>query len=247
MAKCSSQARKQRRGSTLASLGALAVSGALASAACGDTDGKALYRPGPGASGSAGNMGAAGTGGTSGSGAGGSGGTTEPRDAGLDSSADATSPGGSCVVASLAAYCAVETCPANYAEARSLLPSQGLGVAQLRFLLQQACSAPDGSPRLAVSGDFRSFSKSYIFDATSGQLVSVFIYDDLGGCAGPNPMFIGSERGFYGDELPACGFRYDDYDVPPACSLDAGSSDAGSFIDAGADAGGGWYECILAP
>jgi hypothetical protein len=112
-----------------------------------------------------------------------------------------------------------------------------------------------------VSGDYFALSVSYIFDPATGQLVSVYIYDDLGGCPSErerlNTEGYGSIHGFYGEELPGCRFEYGNSVVPAACrlpgdwqSLDAGALRA-ALVDAGADAGslddGGPYECILAP
>ena len=66
----------------------------------------------------------------------------------------------------------------------------------------------------------------------------------FGGCGDGS----GSERGFYGEDLPGCSFDYSDFDVPPECNLPSNWAipDAGT-LDAGPDAGTAPYECILAP
>jgi len=104
-------------------------------------------------------------------------------------------------------------------------------------------------------------SMSYIYDPSHEQLVSVQIFDDLGGCAGQgagesSPGF-GELPGFYGEDLPGCSFNYGDVEIPPECRLpedwmhlDASTprylvNDAGQ--DAGALEDGAPYECIVAP
>jgi hypothetical protein len=237
------------------SASSLPVLGLLACAACGSTDGAMLLRPGAGTGGST--AGAGGTSGGSGGGASGSGGVTEP-DAGAEATRDASSER-SCVVGSIGDYCSKSgvSCPATYAQARAGLQTYS---SQLRLILQEACTAPDGSPRIRVSGDYRSRSVSYIFDPAAVQLVSVYIYDDTGGCSDPvgsDTEAFGSVPGFYGEEASACAFQYSSYTVPPSCrlpadwrNLDAGALRA-ALVDAGADAGsladGGPYECVLAP
>jgi len=236
----------------------LPLLGALAGAACGSTDGRALLLPAAGSGGQVSSAGSAGVGVGGASGTGGSGGV-EPGDAGAPP--DASIAERSCVVGSLAAYCAANLdCPATYADARTALQTASVG-GQPRLILQQACVAPDGAPRIQVSGDYFALSLSYIFDPATGQLVSVYIYDDLGGCPYPGERIdnesFGSIHGFYGEELPGCRFEYGNSVPPAACRLPADwySLDAGALrpalVDAGADAGslddGGPYECILAP
>jgi hypothetical protein len=152
------------------------------------------------------------------------------------------------VAGTLEQYCAVSAgaCPATYAEARAKSHETVLTL-RPSLILQQACSAPDGSQRIRVSTVYYHglLSRSYIFDPDGERLVSVHLIDDLGGCAdGP-----GSERGFYGEDLPGCFFDYSGFDVPPACNLpwNWAEPDAGAALDAGPDAGASPYECILAP
>jgi hypothetical protein len=223
----------------------LLLLGALAGSGCGGTDGTLLLQP-AGGSGGSGPGGAAGGGSAGAAGTSGSGGT-EPTDAGPDATSDASSPVISCVAGTLEQYCAsgAGECPASYAEARAKSHETVLTL-RPKLILQQACSAPDGSQRIRVSTIYYYglFSRSFIFDPSGERLVSVSLVDDLGYCAtGP-----GSERGFYGEDLPGCFFDYSDYEVPPACNLPSNwaEPDAGA-LDAGADAGTGPYECILAP
>jgi hypothetical protein len=220
---------------------------ALASAGCGSTDGSPLLQPG-GGYGGLGSGAAAGSGHGGAAGTGGSGGSAEPPDAGSDAASDASSATPSCVVGPLAQYCALGDgyCPATYAEARAKSHETVLAL-RPSLILQQACRAPDGSQRIRVGTLYYHglLSRSYIFDPNGERLVSVQIVDDLGGCADGS----GSERGFYGEDLPGCSFDYSDFDVPPECNLPANwaEPDAGAPQDAGADAGTSPYECILAP
>lgn len=228
----------------------LLLLGALACAGCGSTDGSRLLQPGGGYGGldsggtaGGGSGGAAGTGGSGGS-------ATEPRDAGPDAAGDASS---SCVVGPLERYCALGAgyCPATYAEARAKAREPVFALRSL-LILQQACTAPDGSARIRVSAVYASMSRSYIFDPMGGRLVSVQLYDDLGGCTDGDPgSGFGTLRGFYGEDLPGCSFGYADVQVPAECNVPTDwrtqPEDAGAPRDAGADAGTGPYECILAP
>ena len=172
---------------------------ALACAGCGSTDGSPLLQPGGG-------YGGLGSGGGAGAGTGGSGGAAhtggsggEPSDAGADATSDASAS--SCVAGTLAQYCASGggDCPATYAEARAKSHETVLTL-RPSLIVQQACSAPDGSQRIRVGALYYHglLSRSYIFDPSGERLVSVLIVDDLGGCAdGP-----GSARGFYGKSSP---------------------------------------------
>ena len=231
---------------------------ALAGAGCGSTDGRMLLQPGAGSSGggSGGATGGSSAGGGS-SGTGGSGGATELRDAGADAKSDASLPEHSCVVGSLAAYCARATshCPSSYAEARARLTTDFLGRPSL-LIVQRACSAPDGSARVRVTGDFSNLRLTYVFDAATEQLVSFHVWDDTGGCPG-GPVLdsesFGAVPGFYGEALPDCTGELNTAEcgLPPDWHLlDAGPLRA-ALVDAGVDAGslddGGPYECILAP
>ena len=214
-------------------------------AGCGSTDGSRLLQP-------AGGYGGGGSGGSAGSaaggaaGRGGSAGSAEPSDAGPDAASDASSTP-SCVAGPLDQYCANGPgfCPTTYAEARAKSHETVLTL-RPSLILQQACSAPDGSQRIRVSTVYYSglLSRSYIFDPNGERLVSVQLVDDLGGCGDGS----GSERGFYGEDLPGCSFDYSDFDVPPECNLPSNWAipDAGT-LDAGPDAGTAPYECILAP
>ncbi|HEU4580514.1 MAG TPA: hypothetical protein VFS67_19795 [Polyangiaceae bacterium] len=217
---------------------------ALTCAGCGSTDGSMLLLPAAGSGGSgSGGAAAAGAAGT-----GGSGGSAEPADAGPDAASDASSPAPSCVAGPLAQYCATGAgaCPATYAEARVKSHEKVLAL-RPALILQEACSAPDGSPRIRVSTVYYGglLSRSYIFDPDGERLVSVQIMDDLGGCADGS----GSERGFHGENLPGCFFNFADVEVPPQCNIPPNWAvpDAGAALDAGADAGTAPYECILAP
>jgi hypothetical protein len=219
--------------------------GALVGSGCGSTDGSRLLQPG-GGSGGLGSGGAAG-GGSGAAGMGGSGGSAEPSDAGPDAASDASITAPSCVAGTLDQYCALGAgyCPATDAEARAKSHETVLTL-RPSLILQQACSAPDGSQRIRVGTVYYHglLSRSYIFDPSGERLVSVLIVDDLGGCAdGP-----GSARGFYGEDLPGCLLDYSDFDVPAECNLPPNWAipDAGA-LDAGADAGTSPYECILAP
>jgi len=220
----------------------LLLLGALVGSACGSTDGSRLLQPG-GGYGGVGSGGVAGGGRGGAAGTGGSGGTAELSDAGPDATSDASSSAPSCVAGPLDQYCAFGAgfCPATYAEARAKSHETVL-TARPRLILQQTCSAPDGSQRIRVGTIYYegSLSRSYIFNPSGERLVSVSLVDDLGGCAdGP-----GSPRGFYGEDLPGCLLDYSDFHVPAECDL---PPDAGATLDAGADAGTGPYECILAP
>lgn len=221
----------------------LLLLGALAGSGCGSTDGSRLLQPGGGSGGTS----AGGAAGGGSGGAAGTGGSAEPTDAGPDATSDASSGAPSCVAGPLEQYCArgAGECPATYAEARAKSHETVLTL-RPSLILQQACSAPDGSQRIRVSTVYYHglLSRSFIFDPNGERLVSVSLVDDLGACAtGP-----GSERGFYGEDLPGCAFDYSDYEVPPGCNLPSNwaEPDAGA-LDAGADAGTGPYECILAP
>jgi len=160
------------------------------------------------------------------------------------------------VVGTLEHYCALLSCPPTFAAARAEL-RQILGALDAKIIVQRACSAPDGSPRVSVSADYISMSKAFIYDAATEQLVGVHVFDDLGGChSGPAPADdhgFGEVPGYYGEESPDCG-NDSTFLIPAACNwdypsgaapvLDAGAGDAGG-LDAGADAGP--HECILAP
>ena len=245
MSKHFSRLPRRRQTTPLLLLGALAGSG------CGSTDGSRLLQPG-GGYGGGGASGAAGGGSGGSAGTGGSGGTAVLSDAGRDASTDASSNAASCVVGPLDQYCAlgVGYCPTDYAEARAKL-RQAIGAMTPLLILQQSCTAPDGSGRVRVSGVYDALSQSYIYEPASGQLVSVQRYDDLGGCADSTPpgAGFGSVHGFYGEDLPGCSLSYSSFVVPPDCHLPPNwrESDAGAPLDAGTDAGTSPYECILAP
>jgi len=215
-----------------------------------------LLGPAGGTGGATGTSGSGGDGSSGGGGSSGSSDATEPRDAGPE----AAPPQRSCVVGSLERYCALGDgyCPATYADARTKLRARVLAL-DPSLILQQACTAPDGSARLRVSGVYGwSLSMSYIYDPTDEQLVSVQIYDDLGGCGNGEPAYgFGSTRGFYGEDLPGCSFSYSNFAVPPECELPENWRERGGLApeilpsDAGADSGaldgGAPFECILAP
>ena len=222
---------------------------ACAALACNTGPDETSIAPGAGAGGG----GSGGSGGNSG----GSGGVVEPGDASTDATADTGAGGssgsnGDCVAATLERYCALLSCPPTFAAARTQL--RHIYALDAKIIVQRACSAPDGSPRVSVSADFGSMSKAFIYDAATEQLVGVHVFDDLGGChVGPtlSDEALGS-RGYYGEASPDCG-NNSDFLIPAACNwdypsedpvLDAGVGDAGAR-DAGPDAGP--HECILAP
>ena len=130
---------------------------------------------------------------------------------------------------------------------------------EAKIIVQRACSAPDGSPRISVSADYTIESKAFIYDAATEQLVGVQLIDDTGDCHhGPAPADdhgFGEVHGYYGEVSPDChpGFPGHilipaacNWDYPPRGSvlLDAGTGDAGT-PDASPEAGP--HECILAP
>lgn len=243
MSKHFSRLSRRRIAQPLLLLGALAASG------CGGTDGTMLLQP----AGGSGGMSAGGAAGGGSGGAAGAGGSAEPTDAGPDATSDAASAAPSCAVGALDPYCALGAgyCPATYAEAREKSREPLLALRPL-LILQQACSAPDGSQRIRVSTVYPSLSRSFIFEPNAERLVSVQLYDDTGGCGAslpPSDSRFGEVHGFYGEDLPGCSFSYADVQVPSGCSVppDWREADAGAPRDAGADAGTGPYECILAP
>jgi hypothetical protein len=229
----------------------------LVYAACGSTDAGPLMRPLAGAagesagSGGSGDVNAAGTGGAGRSGSGGDGAV---HDAGPDATSDAA-PEHSCVVSTLDAYCAAgsDYCPTTYADARAHLRS--LAEPGGAFILQQFCSAPDGSQRVQVSGLYGALSLTYIYDPATVQLVSVHISNDSEICSSSLERGDASFdwfAGFYGPDLPNCAVDSAHFELPPQCAMPSGGGtlDAGTVRDAGADAGlseDGDQECILAP
>jgi hypothetical protein len=221
----------------------------LASFACNDRDETKVPPGGAGGSGGTGLGGSAGasvagssgSGGTAGNaGNGGSGGSVGvDLDAGADATIDASSSVRDCVVGTLEAYCGQFECPA-LADARDELRSSDQPP-YLRAIIQRPCVAPNGAARIAVTGEFRSWSRTYIYNAATEQLVGVDYINDFGGCEvlDPGDPDFGDTTGFFGEASPDCspgGLRLF---IPDGCA------DAGAVANAPLDAGP--YECVLTP
>lgn len=217
--------------------------------ACEDRDATSVTAPGgSGGSGAAGSSGS-GSGGTSlggsaGSNAGNGGSAGTDLDAGTD--ADAASAGDGCVLSTLAEYCGVLECPA-LADARGAF--RGTTIPFLRAIVQRPCAAVNGAARIAVTGHFWAWTRTYIYDAATEQLVGVEYIDDVG-CPWPSgsaddptePGF-GYYTGFYGEASPDCSSGGLALELPAGC-VDAGAAleDWEPSFDAGAP-----YECVIAP
>ena len=218
------------------------VFASVASVACGDED-KTSVLPSAGSGGAGGSSGGGtgGTSGTAGSSVGGNGGSAvDDLDAGTDAS-DASSAGGECVLSTIAEYCGELDCPA-LADARAELRSSG---PFLRGIVQRPCVAANGDARIAVSGDYRSWSRTYVYDAATEQLVGVEVINDVADCyvVDPGEPGFGEYMGYYGEASPDCSPGGLDFFVPDACGIDAG---AATGAPPAADAGPP-FECVLTP
>jgi hypothetical protein len=221
----------------------------FAAVACNDRDETTVPPGGAGGAGGAGLGGSAGgpVGGSSGNagnaGSGGNGGSAgTDLDAGADATADAASSGNVCVLGPLATYCGVFECPA-LADARYEL--RNTGTPYLKAIIQRPCVAPNGAARIAVTGQFLAWSRTYIYDAATEQLVGVDYINDLGGCEviDPGEPGFGDSTGFYGEASPDCSPGGLDLFIPDGCAIDAGTrEDLNNFPDAGPP-----YECVLTP
>lgn len=157
-------------------------------------------------------------------------------DAGTDATADATGAVDLCEPGLLTTYCANSPCPAFDAARQALRDSMGF-LTPVAAIVQRSCTAPDGSARVSVGADYRSWTRTFIYDAETHQLTGVVLSNDLGiRCDGDDSL-----SGRHGERSPDCEWRDP---VPSGCETsDAGSSDAGS-----SDAGlGGPLGCVLTP
>lgn len=215
--------------------------------ACDDKDRTSVGGPGgsagAGTAGSGGNAGG-GNGGTSAGGNAGNGGSAgADLDGGIDATADAdaASVGGACVLSTIEEYCAALACPA-LADARDEFRNST--TPYLRAIVQRPCVAPNGDARIAVTGHFGAWTRTYIYDAATEELVGVEFIDDLGGCsppANPSDTGLGSWGGFYGEAAPDCSSGGLPIELPAGC-VDAGAALEDWEPDAGPP-----YECVLAP
>jgi hypothetical protein len=220
----------------------------LASAACDNEDQTSLRTAGSGGIGVGGSAGGP-SGGVSGNGgignggrANGGGGNGGNGGTDLDAGADAAGPPGPCVVGTLEAYCSVVDCPPALAGARTRLRSNN-EAPYLRGILQRSCVAVNGAARIAVSAEYLDWSRTFVYDAATEQLVGVELINDVAGCEVSDPREPGwvELMGFYGEASPDCSPDVD-FVLPDACLSDAGAPlDGGSVLDAGP------YECVVAP
>jgi hypothetical protein len=176
----------------------------------------------------------------------GTGGATELRDASADATADATSSDDPCALSSIEEYCQrrLNDCP-SLADARFSLRARPFENTPRR-IVQRSCTAADGSPRISVGAGSWNWSKTFIYDAQTQQLLGVTVTDDTG-CHGRmylNEDNFGSVPGYYGEKSRDCGFV-----VPKECGWSGGPLDVDAGPVDGGDAGQDLRnnECILAP
>jgi hypothetical protein len=225
------------------------VLSSLAAAACNDRDETTVPPGGAGGASGAGLGGSAGgpVGGSSGNagnaGSGGNGGSAgTDLDAGADATADAASSANACVLGPLATYCGVFECPA-LADARNELRTTD--APSIKAIIQRPCVAPNGAARIAVTGQFLAWLRTYIYDAATEQLVGVDYINDVGGCEviDPGEPGFGDSTGFFGEASPDCSPGGLDLFLPDGCAIDAGTlEDLYDLADAGPP-----YECVLTP
>lgn len=170
-----------------------------------------------------------GAGGSTAGAAGNGGSITQVDDAGADATADAVSPVDLCEPGLLTTYCANNPCPAFDAARQALRDPLGL-VTPVAAIVQRSCTAPDGSARVSVGANYRSWTRTFIYDAETHQLTGVVLSNDLGILC-DSALDILSGR--HGEGSPDCEWRDP---LPSGCETrDAGSGDAGPL------------ECVLAP
>lgn len=200
---------------------------------CDETD-EVRITPPDGSGGSSGSSGSGGSTGGNGGGVNTAGGVGAPMD---DAGADATAPGDLCVPGSLTAYCASNACPV-FADAQQSLRQDRMGFpSPLLAIVQRPCVADDGSARISVAANYLAWTKTFIYDAQSLQLVGVVLTDDVAPICDGTGVYPDSLAAFHGERAPDCEWPDE---LPAACE----AADAG-VEDAGADAG--TLVCVLTP
>lgn len=170
----------------------------------------------------------------------GQGGSTPQIDAGMDATADATSPVAQCEHGLLATYCANSPCPAFDAARPALRDTMGFQTPVVA-IVQRSCVAPNGSARVSVGADYISWTRTFIYDAETHLLTGVVLSNDLGiRCASDGDILSGR----HGEFAPDCEWQ----GVGSGCEA-SGAGDAGSDDAGPGDAGllGQPLECVLTP
>jgi hypothetical protein len=124
------------------------------------------------------------------------------RDGGAGDAGDAGDAGGPlppldgrCVEGTLADFCVNDRCPSRQ-DALARLRADGAA-----FVVQRPCRGEDGTAFVSVGSSFLTNSGTYIYDAQSGELVSVYVLVDV--------YELCDERAtdaFYGPVIPDCMF-----------------------------------------